>query len=93
MGKIEVPESDGRRYAKSAEDEIPQPEPSTPLDELIRAVSEGDGAIVFEYLHEIRDRLVELRRYRGAIRCEVCGRSVLGRKPVCETCYDEGITP
>ena len=46
MGKIEVTESDGRRYAKSAEDVIPQPEPSTPLDELRQAVRRHAEAVI-----------------------------------------------
>lgn len=67
---------------------LPAPEPTTPLDELIRAFDDGNGADIQEHLEEIRARLVELRRYREILRCSKCGRTVLGRSPVCEPCHN-----
>jgi hypothetical protein len=55
---------------------------------LIRALDEGDGATLHEKRDEIRAALVELRRYREALLCSCCGRSVIGREPVCKRCHE-----
>ena len=86
---IEVTESSGRRYSKPVSGEVlPKPEPSTPLDELIRACDEGDGATLQERRAEIREGLVELRKYRDVISCARCKQTVLGRHPVCLDCFE-----
>jgi hypothetical protein len=66
---------------------IPAPESTTPLDELIRAFDDGDGATLQENRDAIKARLVELRRYRDALSCAHCRRTVLGRTPVCLDCF------
>lgn len=65
---------------------VPEPETSTVLDELIRALDEGDGATLQDRGAELRACLVELRRYREVLSCSVCKRTVLGREPVCGGC-------
>jgi len=85
---ITVTESNGSRYTKPSGEVIPEPENTTPLDELIRAFDDGDGATLQEHRDEIRARLVELRKYREIVRCSHCQANVIGRHPVCLGCFE-----
>lgn len=76
---------------KRDETMLPAPEVHYPLDEVIRALDEGDGAALQEHRDEIKAWLVELRRYRATIACAMCKRTVVGRAPVCVDCYAESV--
>jgi len=89
---VEVTDSSGRRYSKPSGEVVGKAEPTTPLDELIRAFDDGDGATIQQRRNEIRERLVELRRYRETLRCEICKRTVLGREPVCYECHGKAVS-
>jgi len=62
-----------------------------PLDEVIRALDEGDGASIAEHGADIAGWLKELRRYRETITCSACARTVIGRHPVCLDCYEASV--
>lgn len=70
---------------------LPKPEPSTLLDEAIRALDEGDGAAIFAVHDEIKRWLLELRRYRETIACARCKQAVAGRHPVCLDCFEVSV--
>lgn len=68
---------------------IPKPEQRTALDDTIAAAVRGDGFTLNQRRDDIGAWLIELRKYRASIRCEVCGRTVIGREPVCGPCHVE----